>query len=212
MEPTHPCPCQVPTPAAPPRRLSAGSARPGRCPEGGRAVGIPGWELSLRGAQLGASNTTGCPSCCAPCPPRTPPSPQRQGKPLSMFSLPPSNTQQGQGKPPAVPLLPPKTPAPPHLPGQPCSGASTRSTNLRGEGTSSAKLGVLPPAAGTKEGAGSLGCTPGVPPYPRKPAGCAPSPRSAAGGDAPWCAGSSTRLREEGLGVGDPCLEPLTKP
>ena len=39
------------------------------------------------------------------------------------------------------------------------------------------------------------------PPYPRRPAGCAPSPRSAAGGDARWCAGSSTRLQGEGPGA-----------
>lgn len=39
------------------------------------------------------------------------------------------------------------------------------------------------------------------PPYPRKPAGCAPSPRSAAGGDARWCAGSSTQLRREEPGA-----------
>lgn len=53
---------------------------------------------------------------------------------------------------------------------------------------------------------------PGGPPYPRRPAGCAPSPRSAAGGDAPWCAGSSTRLWGEGPGDGVPARSPSPVP
>jgi len=54
----------------------------------------------------------------------------------------------------------------------------------------------VPSAGSPRQGTGLQ------PPYPRRPAGCAPSPRSAAGGDARWCAGSSTRLRGEGPGAG----------
>lgn len=46
------------------------------------------------------------------------------------------------------------------------------------------------------------------PPYPRKPAGCAPSPQSAAGGDARWCVGSSTQLWGEGAGAVSRGLSP----
>lgn len=121
----------------------------------------PGWELSLRGAQLGAPNATGCPAGRAPCPPRTPPSLQGQGKPLPMPPLlpprHPAETRESHQQCPSCPQNPscPKKTAPPDLPEQPCSGVSTHSTSLQGEGTSSARLGVLAPAAGTKEGAGT---------------------------------------------------------
>lgn len=122
--------------------------------------GPPGWELSLRGAQLGAPNATGCPACRASYP-LEPQHPLRDK--ASRCACPLRHTAgTGKGTSSAPPA--PKTPAPPDLPEQPCSGVSTRSTSLRGEGTSSARLGVLAPAAGTKAGAGThVGVHPGSP-------------------------------------------------
>lgn len=114
----------------------------------------------------------------------------------------PAGTEQATGPPVA-----------PHLPGQPCSGASTHGTILPGEGRGHCQLGsgtggCPQPSGGAQSphvrvwgGSGH--------PYPQRPAGCAPSPRSAAGGDARGCVRSSTQLRRGRLGaVG---RDPLTQ-
>lgn len=46
-----------------------------------------------------------------------------------------------------------------------------------------------------------LSPSPAGTPYPRTPAGCAPSPQSPVGGDARWHWGSSTRLQRQGPGA-----------
>lgn len=163
MEPTHHCPCPVFTLAAPPRRLSAGSARPGRCPEGARGVTRPGWESCPSG---GHSRGLPMPQGAQPAMPPDPLEPQhllREKASRCPCPLHPPRHAAGTGKATSSAPPAPQNPSTPHLPGQPCSGGSTRSTSLRGEGTSSARLRVLAPAAGTKEGAGTLGCSRGSP-------------------------------------------------
>lgn len=96
-------------------------------------------------------------------------------------------------------------PVAPHLPRQPCSGASTHGTILSGEGRGCCQLGMgtggcPQPSAGAQSPHARVPGGSGHP-YPRRPAGCAPSPRSAVGGDARGCVRSSTRLRREGPGA-----------
>lgn len=211
MEPTVPAhaPCPVPTLAAPPRRPSAGSARPGRCPEGARAVGTP----RLGDVPRGAPSATGCPACHALCSPQTPASPQGQVKLPSVPPLPtqtPSRDRQSHQQCPCA-LQNPSTPSP-------TRAALFRSEYpqyqpARGGGDIVSQAGGPGPCCRDKGGRRNPRWgAPGGSPYPRRPAGCAPSPRSAAGGDAPWCVRSSTRLWEEGLGVGIPAWSPSPAP
>lgn len=172
---------------------------------------LPGWEISFKGAQLGAPSATRCPACLALCSPQTPISP-RTGQAAIHAPSAHTDTQQGQAKPPAVPLHPPKPQHALTYPGSPVPERVPAVPACEGRGHGQPGWGSWPLLQGQRRvQEPTLGCTRG-PPYPRRPAGYAPSPRSAAGGDAPWCEGSSTRLWEEGLGVGIPAWSPSPAP